>query len=250
MARNIIGPSGGAKATNTVSNRNLFGSLIPKPPANGGKGPVSPTSKAWAPNAPVSSDPKPAAPARPAPKSGGGGGSFGGGGGGGGNFSAFSAASAPAPAAPSEEDYLAGDATYQATIAALARQLSSFNTDIDSQLSTRKIDYDNALQQLGWRDGGNWNFEDQLTAAGRGYQSLLNDFASRGMIQSQAFGDAQSDLTRTLNKQYEGMNTANTQFADDMTRQKTKAADENTAASQSARAEAILRRAAQYGFGV
>lgn len=249
MARNIIGAGGGgAKATNTVSNRNLFGSLIPKPPANGGKGPVSPTSKAWAPLAPVNRAPKPAAPARPAPRGGGGGGGGSFGGGGGGSFDAFSAA--PAPAGPSEEDYLAGDATYQATIAALARQLANFNTDIDSQLSTRKLDYDNALQQLGWREGGEWNFEDQMTAAGRAYQSMLNDFASRGMIQSQAYGDAQNDLTKTLNKQYEGMNTAQTQFTNDMTRQKTKASDENTAASQAARAEAILRRSAQYGFGV
>lgn len=230
---------------NTVSNRNLFGALAPK----------TPPSPAWHPplaQGPYTQPKKPAAPAKPAPKGGGGGSRSysGGGSGGGGTFDTFSAMSAPAPTAPSEEDYLAGDATYQATIAALARQLASFNTDIDSQLSTRKIDYDNALQQLGWRDGGNWNFEDQMTAAGRGYQSLLNDFASRGMIQSQAFGDAQNDLTRTLNKQYEGMNTANTQFIDDMTRQKTKASDENTAATQSARAEAILRRAAQYGFGV
>lgn len=187
----------------------------------------------------------PAAPARPTPRRStnrGGGGSYGGGG--------FAA-----PAVPTEQDYLTGDATYQATIAALVKQLQNFNTDIDAQLSNRKLDYDRALSQLGWKAGADgadptWNWSDQNTASGRAYQALLNDYASRGMIQSQAFGDAQNDLTRSLQDQYTGMNTANQQFIDDLTRQKTKATDENSTAQQSARAEAIMRRAAQYGFGV
>ena len=185
------------------------------------------------------------------PYGGGGGGGYGGGGGGGGGVGSLSVQSA----IPSESDYLKGDATYQATISALAKQLANFNTDIDTQLSNRKVDYDKALQQLGYimpakgATEGTWNFEDQMTAAGRAYQAMLNDFASRGMIQSSGYGEAQNDLTRTLNEQFKGLETSNKQFIDDMGRQKTKAADENTAAQQAARAEAILRRAAQYGFG-
>lgn len=204
--------------------------------------------------------PKPAAPARNTSRgSSGGGGSYGGGyyGGGGGGGGSYGAYSAPVqPAVPSEEDYLKGDATYQATISALANQLKLLNSDIDAQLAKQKLDYGNALQQLGYvapsAEGaeGTWLWEDQTTAAGRAYQAMLNDFAARNMIQSQAYGDAQNDLTRTLNKQYEGLTTANTQTIDDLTRQRTKAQTENTAASQAARAEAILRRAAQYGFGV
>lgn len=160
------------------------------------------------------------------------------------------------PAVPSEEDYLKGDATYQATISALANQLKLLNSDIDAQLAKQKLDYGNALQQLGYVaptvEGaeGSWLWEDQTTAAGRAYQAMLNDFAARNMIQSQAYRDAQGDLTRTLNKQLEGLETSNTQTLDDLARQRTKAETENTAASQAARAEAILRRAAQYGFGV
>ena len=243
------GGGGGRK-----SNRDLFGALAPKPKPNGGKGPVSPYSKSWAPLAPVRNAPRsqPAKPAGTSRNGGGGGGrSYSGGGGGGSYGGGINTFSAPVePVAPSEEDYLKGDATYQATISALAKQLANFNTDIDTQLAARKLDYDKALQQLGYMEGGGWNFEDQMTAAGRAYQSMLNDFASRNMVQSQAYGDAQNDLTRTLNQQYEGLNTSNTQFVNDMTRQKTKARDENTAATQAARAEAILRRAAQYGFGV
>ena len=206
--------------------------------------------------------PAPPAPAKPASRStsrsssgGGAGGSYGGGGSyfgsGGDGYGALSTMTD----IPTEEDYLKGDATYQATISALAKQLANFNTDIDTQLANRKIDYDKALQQLGYIspvDGateGTWNFEDQMTAAGRAYQAMLNDFASRGMIQSSGYGEAQNDLTRTLNDQYAGLKTSNDQFTSDMNRQKTKAADDNTAAQQAARAEAILRRAAQYGFG-
>lgn len=197
----------------------------------------------------------PTAPKAPVKKSSGGGRggtsrSGGGSYGGGGSFGALTVDSG----VPSEEDYLAGDATYQATMAALAKQLQNFNTDIDTQLSNRKIDYDNALRDLGYvaptTEGAasGWNFDDQMTAAGRAYQAMLNDFASRGMIQSQGYADAQNDLSRTLNQQYEGMKTSNDQFLNDMTRQKTKATDENNAATAAARAEAIMRRAAQYGF--
>src|SRR5690606_27689224 len=134
---------------------------------------------------------RPSAPARNTARSGGsyggGGGSyFGGGGGGGGGLSVDSGV-------PSEEDYLKGDATYQAALAALAKQLSNFNADIDSQLENRKLDYSKALQQLGYIEPaaegakGTWNYEDLNTAAGRAYQAMLNDFASRNMIQSQAY---------------------------------------------------------------
>lgn len=224
--------------------------LVPKP--NQGSGPIDPSSSAWVPRAPVRNAPK--SPVKSSSgggsRSGGsntlynsGGGSYGGG------------VDSLAVSAPSEEDYLKGDATYQAALAALAKQLSNFNVDIDTQLSNRKLDYSKALSQLGWMEPtaegatGTWNYEDQNTAAGRAYQSMLNDFASRNMIQSQAYGDAQNDLSRSLNDQYEGIRTSNDQFTGDLTRQKTKAADENKSAEQAARAEAILRRAAQYGFG-
>lgn len=237
----------------SVRSSAMANGLIPKP--NQGRGPINPNSAAWAPRAPVRNAPRTAS--APAKRSSGGGGGGGGsntlystGGGGGGGVDSL------AVSAPSEEDYVKGDATYQAALTALKTQLENFNVDIDSQLSNRELDYSKALQQLGWQapaaEGaeGSWNYEDQNTAAGRAYQAMLNDFASRNMIQSQAYGDAQNDLTRSLNDQYSGISSSNKQFVDDLTRQKAKAADENKNAQQAAHAEAILRRAAQYGFGV
>lgn len=164
----------------------------------------------------------------------------------------------PAPAVPTEADYLAGDSTYQATLAALKKQLQNFNSDITSQRNNRKLDYDKSLKDLGYvapdpnarGAGPNWNWQDTLTASGRANQNQLNDFASRGMLQSSGYADSFQDLTRSLLDQYTGIDQANTQFNTDLDRQVARAKDENTSASQAARAEAIMRRAAQYGFGV
>lgn len=175
----------------------------------------------------------------------------GGGGGPGGDMSSFSVDSG----VPSEEDYLKGDSSYQATLSALARQLQSFQADIDTQRGNRKLDYDKAVKDLGYikpGDGGqaNWNWDDVLTASGRAYQNNSNDYAARGMLQSQGYADSVNNLQRSLMDQYTGIDQSNTQFNSDLDRQLTKTKDENTAASQAARAEAIMRRAAQYGFGV
>jgi len=155
-------------------------------------------------------------------------------------------------------DNLKGDSTYQATLAALKKQLHNFTTDVGTQRSNRELDYNKALKDLGYiapdpaakSTGPSWNWDDTLTASGRANQNQLNDFASRGMLRSSGYADSLQDLTRSLTDQYTGIDQANTQFNTDLDRQLARAKDENTSASQTARAEAIMRRAAQYGFGV
>src|SRR5690606_35304787 len=49
-----------------------------------------------------------------------------------------------APAVPTEVDYLKGDSTYQATLAALKKQLHNFTTDVGTQRSNRELDYNKA----------------------------------------------------------------------------------------------------------
>lgn len=164
--------------------------------------------------------------------------------GGPGNYGGFTA-----PPVISEEDYLAGDDVYQATLSALMKQLQRFETDTDEQLQSRQLDYTKALSDLGWSDG-NWDYQDTLTASGRAYQNLLNDFAARGMMQSSGYNDAQEDLTKSLEDQRTGIDTSNDRFKSDMERQLLNTREENTAAQQAARAEAIARRAASMGLGV
>lgn len=211
----------------------------PKPTAQQPRQATQPTQAARAPQA--------------APYSGGGGGSYGGGGGGSAPISGMMAPMAAPPI--SEEDYLAGDATYNATISALAKQFANFQADINGQRDRYNLDFDKGVKDLGYIDPDanvtgdeTWNWDDQLTASGRGYQNQLNDFASRNMLQSQGYADSLANLQRSLLDQYGGMNQAKGTFNTDLDRQLASTKDENTAASQAARAEAILRRAAEFGL--
>lgn len=160
-----------------------------------------------------------------------------------------------APAAPvlSDAEFLAGDSSYQAQLAALLKALSDQQADTTAQRTKYNVDYGSALQNLGFTpdnpattdvNEGTWNFGDQNTAAGRAFQNQQNDFAGRGLLQSSLYGTANDNLTRSLNDQLNGINTAKQNFLDDLARQGTSFASENTLAQQQAKAEALARRAA------
>lgn len=179
------------------------------------------------------------------------GGGGGGGGGGGMSYDLGGGGSAPAPvvAPPSEEDYLAGDSGFQAQSSALQSALQRYLADSDYQKTSYDKDYGKSLTDLGYDEGTKqWNWNDNLTAAGRGYNNQLNDFGSRGMLQSSGYGDAFSELQRLLGQQYTGLADAKTGFMTDMQNQLANYQGENTANQQSARAEALQRRAAQYSL--
>lgn len=170
-----------------------------------------------------------------------GGGGFGGGGGGG--------MAAPMVAAPSEEDYLSGDSGFQTQQSALQAALQRFLADSDFQRTNYNADYGRSLKDLGYDEGQkSWNWNDKLTASGRGYQNQLDDFGNRGMLQSSGYADAFSELQRMLNQQYEGVSNAKNTWMTDMDNQTANFKAENTANSQAARAEALARRAASFGL--
>lgn len=189
---------------------------------------------------------------------GGGGGAFdpfsggGGGGGGGGSFGADLGGI-------SDTDYLAGDAQYQAQLAALMKALQDTEADFGAQKGRYETDFGESLRGLGWTPEmaddpstptineaapGAWNMQDQNTASGRALTNQQNDFASRGMLQSSLFGRANDDLMRSLNDQLGGMQTGRTSFLDDLARQQSAYKTDNTSQQQQARAEALARRAA------
>lgn len=222
----------------------------------GGGGRGGPPSNDRGSSGPLGHPKAPSTPKAPAPKYdvGGGGGyttqDVGGGGGGGGG-------------APSEEDYLKGDSAYQAQLSALQKALADFSADNTAQQGKYQTSYDDSLRGLGWQNGmaddpmtadvdettqGGWNFNDQNTAAGRSYQNQLNDFAGRGMLQSSGYGTALDGLTRSLNDQHSSMDTAKQSFFDDLARQLSTETNQNTMSTQQAKADAIARRAAQYGL--
>jgi hypothetical protein len=176
--------------------------------------------------------------------------------------SAPAAAAPAAPAAPSEADYLAGDSAYQAQLAALTKALSDYQADQTNQRSQYDTQYNQGLASLGYQapgagpdgvtgtedDPGPWNFQDLNSSAGRSYDNQLNDFASRGELQSSGYAQALDNLTRSLDTQKGSMDTARQGFGDNLTSALAQQQNQNTLSSQQARADAIARRAQQYAL--
>lgn len=244
-----IAPKTSTPKARPASSKPMNIPITPKA-AGTSRGPVKGSSRS-------NGTPKKAAPA-PQPKNFGGGG--GGGSYGGGSVAPFESARGFAPSAepvvtdpvvkaPSEEDYLKGDAGFQAQQSALAAALQRYIADDTASRSKYNVDYGNSIRDLGYNEGAkSWNWNDQLTASGRGYQNQLNDFASRGMLQSQGYADAFSELQRMLGQQYNSLSTGKTSYMNDLDAQLANYKGENTSSLQSARAEALQRRAAQYAL--
>ena len=177
----------------------------------------------------------------------------GGGGGGGG----------PAPAFNPDTDYLQ-EAGYLANISALDEALRAFNSQDTTERGRYDLDYDKGLRDLGYRDTtadittdnleeaqmGNraWDWNDLLTASGRGYQTNTNDFASRGMLQSQGYLDSLKMLERSLEDQRGAMGTGRVNFQNERNAAKTNYANQDVAARQTAKVNAIDRLANSLGL--
>lgn len=241
---------GGGSYTGRRSSGGTFKNTSPGRRSSGGSFGGTPNVKpkpAAAPRQPARSAPRsapaPAPRAYSAPPTGS---PIGGGGGGGGGFGA--------PAPVSDVDWLAGDSGYQAQLAALMKALQNTNSEFDRNLQTYETDYTTALGSLGWGDTDpimegdqlGWLENDLNTSVGRGRESVTNDFSGRGMLQSQHYARALDNLMRSLNDQKTSMDTGAQRFRDDIASKRTAYADENKAAQNSARAEALARRAMGY----
>ena len=235
------GGGGGKYVAKNAGMAQTLGGLLKGPQTKTGV-PARPGTGAWAPLA---------MPQQSASGGGGGGSYYSGGGGGsygGGGGSYDSGVAAPVVTPPSEEDYLAGDSGYTTQLSALQSALQRYIADSDFQRKNYETDYGKSLRDLGYDEGKKaWNWTDQLTASGRGYQNQLNDFGARGMLQSSGYADAFNELQRMLNQQYDSLSNAKTTYMTDLDNQIANYKGENTSSQQAARAEALARRAAQYG---
>lgn len=169
---------------------------------------------------------------------------------------------APTAVGGTDQDYLAGDSAYQAQLAALQKTLADYESDQTNQTNQYNTQYGNSLASLGYQSPaagavdpstgqptqGSWNFQDQNTAAGRSYQNQLNDFASRGELQSSGYGTALDNLTRSLDTQKGAMDTSKQSFLDNLASALSQEQNSNQLSIQQAQADAIARRAAQYGL--
>jgi hypothetical protein len=158
-----------------------------------------------------------------------------------------------------DDQWLSGDATYQAQLAALQQALADSQSDFTNQKTKYDTDYNDSLKNLGWVQpmvddpstpdineaaAGKWNLDDLNTSSGRAYQNQENDFAGRGLLQSTLYANANDNLMRSLNDQLGGVNTGRQNFLSDLATQQTTARNQNNASQQQARADALARMAA------
>lgn len=160
-----------------------------------------------------------------------------------------------APAAPpmSEGDYLNSDDVYLAALSRYNKNYDDLLADVTRRQGDYNTQYDNSLDDLGYIDAGSeggkpqWDFQNQQTAAGRGFQSLIQDFAARGLLHSGDYLGAQNDFTSSLGKQFDSMNTAKQQFGEGLNQEKSSGQSSRDAGIGQARAEALARMQQLYG---
>lgn len=168
----------------------------------------------------------------------------GGGWGGGGGY----VAPAPAPPTPprlTDKEWLAKDSSYNAMLKSLENRLKGFETENTAQRERAIQDYNQALSRLGWnQDAKDWNRDDRTTAFGQAYQNLMNDFASRGLLQSSLYDQNRTDLQSMFGRQRDEMGQSHNTVLEDLARALANQRTEIQQARDQARMEALARRAA------
>lgn len=138
----------------------------------------------------------------------------------------FMADSTPIEAAAPDvtEETLKKTAEYMARERALQSALDLFNTSQSTEGTRFGESYSKNLGDLGWRgDVNDWDYGQLLssgqkaTESGRAFQSLSNDFAARGMLQSGAYQGARSILQNQLNDKRAAVEKGKVSFGEDQT---------------------------------
>lgn len=179
-----------------------------------------------------------------------------------------------------DEEYLKGDTVFQAQKNALQAALDAYLADTEAQKQTYSTNYGESLRKLGftgdqgaldkakwdptenngqgrWEDPeGNpfagkidWNQTDTNTASGRGFENALNDFASRGTLQSSAYQRAYNNLQRQLNEQLASTASSKQTAMGEFDRAQAAKKSEKTTSEATASQEALARIKAAYGIG-
>lgn len=132
--------------------------------------------------------------------------------------------------------YLAGDSAYQQAIRGNKRSLADFLSD----LGRRRGEAGTQFTQT--RSSMNRDSADQLN-------SLREEYASRGLIQSGLYGKEQGDFRTKFGEQMKALQQQQTGLLSDLMSQEKNYRRENSLANEAARQEAILRRAQKYRIG-
>lgn len=136
---------------------------------------------------------------------------------------------------PSINKYLAGDSSYLSQLSGLKKNLSGFETQNLSDRDRTKQDYSTAFDRMKMQRG------DDL-------DNLQGDFASRGILTSGLYTGAVGNYDTKYQQQYGDLTTDKQRKLDDLLNQFQQYKSENMSSAQQAKADAIRRRAMQYGI--
>lgn len=169
----------------------------------------------------------------------------------------------PAPIQLGEDEWRAQDSTYLGEESGLNLSYEQAMADLRNQRSTYNQDYGQSLRNLGrsWEDAnndgiadddevraGSWDKNNMQGAYGQAYNNQMNDFSGRNMLGSSFYQDAQSEMDRGFNSQFDQGLSARTNYLNQIAQGETSAADTKAQALALARASASQRRANEYGL--
>lgn len=169
----------------------------------------------------------------------------------------------PAPIQLGEDEWRAQDSTYLGEESGLNLSYEQAMADLRNQRATYNQDYGQSLRNLGrsWEDAnndgiadddevraGSWDKNNLQGAYGQAYNNQMNDFSGRNMLGSSFYQDAQSEMDRGFNSQFDQGLSARSTYLNQIAQGETSAADTKAQALALARASASQRRANQYGL--
>lgn len=147
----------------------------------------------------------------------------------------------PAPAAPGPiqppglDEWLAGDVNYQSGFSGLQNALQKYRLQNEAAQGNVKGTYQTAISRMG---------EERTKAL----QSMKDDFASRGLLDSGMYAQANSDYDTSYNQQLADLGTDQQNSLQSLLDELSGEESNNSSAIEALRLEAIRRRAEQYGI--
>lgn len=144
-------------------------------------------------------------------------------------------AAPPKPVAPDVNSYLKGDSTYQRQLAAYAKSLSDFQVDQNLATTDQNTSFQNTRRDIGLSKTDAQN-------------SLQNDFASRGLLQSSLYNTDLGKLNQQYQNQFTDLDKQRTQFLSQLGQELNKYTGEQGVQKQNAQQEALRRRAEKYNL--
>lgn len=170
------------------------------------------------------------------------------------------------PPVPTSADAL-NTPDYMAAEAALRNAAELFRSEQEASRNRYSVDYENAIRNLGWipdatgtdnlAASGRWDEGDLLTsqgketASGRAFSSQLNDFASRGLLQSGLFAAQRNALQNEMTDKLKATEQSRARFLEDLVgKERNFQAEQERArleALNSAKQNLMAQYLAQYG---